>query len=237
MIKRELIDKYYPPDKFNGTKLFYDLIGEEVNKDFTVLNFGAGRTSSNKIKSMKGKVKSVYGVDMDERVLSNQDLDIQIHLQDNLLPFEDNFFDFIWSDFVMEHLEVPSVNLKEIYRVLKPNASFYFRTPNIYHYVSFISRLTPHWFHVFVAKNFLSNSSEPHEPFETYYRVNSKKDILKLATEAGFSRIDLRFIEMEPSYLLFNRILFYVGLAYERAVNKSRILEGFRANIFGKLTK
>ena len=143
----------------------------------------------------------------------------------------------MWSDFVLEHIENPKISFKEIYRVLKPGAPFYFRTPNIYHYVSVISKLTPHWFHVFVVKTLCSLPEDSHEAYRTFYRANSRSDLLKLAQKAGFNKIDLRFIEMEPSYLLFNELAFYLGLTYERLVNKFDALKCFRANIFGKLTK
>ena len=233
MASRKLLEKYYPSEKYNGTKIFYDWIADAINNNCTILNFGAGTTSIDKAKSLKGKVETVYGVDIDERVLTNKDLDTSLHLKDDLLPFEDNFFDLVFSDFVLEHLANPKINFKEIYRVLKPNSSFYFRTPNLYHYVSVISKFTPHWFHLMYAKNML----EDHEPHKTYYKANSEKNIIKLAKEAGFKQIDLRFVEFEPSYLLFNRMFFYLGLSYERLVNKFQGLHNYRANIFGKLTK
>jgi hypothetical protein len=43
--------------------------------------------------------------------------------------------------------------------------------------------------------------------------------------------------EGEPSYLMFNSLAFLMGVAYERAVNATPLLEGLRANIMGKVVK
>ncbi len=237
MISTEFIHKYYPPEHYDGTQKFYDWIRAGINKDFTALNVGAGLTSERKLKSLKGEVRQVYGVDIDEDVLSNKDLDFSIHLKSDLLPFEDNFFDIAWSDYVLEHVKEPELFFKEIYRVLKPNSKFYFRTPNINHYVSIISRLTPHWFHLFIANKFMSNLEELHKSHVTYYRANSKSSLIKYAKSIGFNKIKFILFESEPSYLLFSKPSFYLGLAYERVVNKFKCLESLRANIFGCLTK
>ncbi len=127
--------------------------------------------------------------------------------------------------------------LKEIYRVLKPGASLFVRTPNKHHYVSIIGRGTPHWFHDLIANKVRGLPEEAHRPYRTYFRLNSPKDIIKHSKLAGFLKIELRLVEAEPSYLMFHPILFTIGLIYERMVNRFDILSGIRGNIFGRLEK
>lgn len=237
MIKKSLLEKYYPPTVYDGTKMFYDWIRKYIDKDFIALNFGAGLTSDRKIKSLRGEIKAVYGVDVDSNILKNQDLDFPIHLQDQNLPFKDNSFDIVWSDYVLEHLNNPEDSFKEVYRVLKPEGSFFFRTPNKYHYVSLISNITPNWFHTLVANKIRELPENAHEPYKTYYRANSIKAIKSLVEKTGFKDLELKLIETEPSYLLFNQVTFYIGLIYERVVNQFNSLENIRATIFGRLTK
>ncbi len=237
MISKELLDKYYPRDQFDGTVIFYDWVRSFAKKNFVVLNLGAGSTSERKIKSLKNEVKTVFGADIDEAVINNTDLEHKFVIENNKLLFNDNFFDLIWSDFVLEHVKDPDLFLEEVYRTLKPNCSFFFRTPNKFHYVSIISKMTPHWFHKLVVKLVQEKDENAHEPHLTYYKLNTENEIIKLSKKVGFKKTELRFIETEPSYLLFNVCPFILGLAYERIVNKFKQLYWLRANIFGCLTK
>lgn len=237
MIKKETISKFYPDRKYDGTAIFYNWIRENIEKDFLVLNLGAGSTADRKIRSLKGEVKSVYGADIDKEIFSNKDLDYKFLIEQNTLPFESNFFNLIWSDYVLEHVSQPKLFLSEVYRTLKPGGFFFFRTPNKCHYVSVIARTTPYWFHKLVANKLRGLNRDEYNIYPTYYKLNSKRAISKLSTEIGFKSIELRFIETEPSYLVFHIVPFMFGLAYERLVNKFSQLYWIRANILGRLTK
>ena len=202
-----------------------------------VLNVGAGPTADSKVRSLKGEVKQVIGVDIDEVVLENTDLDQAFLIQNGKLPFPDNYFDLAWADYVLEHVQEPLTFLKEIQRVLKLNASFFFRTPNKYHYVSLIARVTPHRFHELCANRVRGLPSGSHEPYPTYYLINDRRTIEKMALNMGFRKSEFKFVEAEPSYLVFHPSAFLLGIFYERMVNRFELLSGIRANIFGRLEK
>ncbi len=237
MISPQLLKKYYPGDSWNGTLTFYNWVRSFIRQEFIVLNIGAGNTSTDKIKSLKGEVKKIVGADVDPIILDNKDMDESLLVENDTLPFPNNTFDMAWADYVLEHIKKPEVFLNEVYRILKPGASFFFRTPNKYHYVSLIGRLTPHWFHKLIANRARGLSDADHEPYPTYYKLNSKKDIIKHSKSAGFQEIELRFVETEPSYLMLHSIPFLVGVLYERMVNRFESLSGIRANFFGRLGK
>ncbi|MCK5345468.1 MAG: class I SAM-dependent methyltransferase [Candidatus Heimdallarchaeota archaeon] len=237
MISSKLFERYYPDNFRDGTHLFYNWLRSCIQTDFAVINIGAGQSSDNKIKSLRGEVRKVVGVDIDQEVMNNTDLDEAIVIKNNRLPFSDNTFNLAWSDSVLEHIEKPEIFLKEICRVLKPKASFFFRTPNKFHYVSLIANVTPHWFHKLIANKVRGLSNEAHEPYPTYHRLNSKKTITKHSRSAGFREIDLRYVEAEPSYLVFHAVPFLFGVLYERIVNGTDRFSGIRANFFGRLEK
>lgn len=46
------------------------------------------------------------------------------------IPFPDNYFDFIYSIDVVEHLDNPHLAMKEIYRVCKVGGTIFIQTPN-----------------------------------------------------------------------------------------------------------
>jgi SAM-dependent methyltransferase len=237
MISDSLKKKYYGSPKYDGTQRFFSLVRNEAGPASHVLNFGAGPATKNPICILKGEVAEVVGADVDPIVLTNNELDRAVVIENDRLPFTDASFDLAFSDYVLEHVERPAVFLAEVHRVLKPGCSFFFRTPNIYHYVALISRFTPHWFHTAIAKPVRGFPDDAHEPWPTLYRLNSRGMIRRAASQSGFRKINLLMVEAEPSYLMFHALPFLAGVAYERLVNSHDALSGLRSNIFGQLTK
>lgn len=239
---QRLLDAHYPvsPDGIrfrNGTRPFYDwLLAGIDTTNAVVLNVGAGPTPS-PARRLRGRVKRLVGVDPDPIVLSNADLD-EAHVNDGIvLPFDDASFDVAYSDWTLEHVAEPGPFLKEVQRVLKPGASYWFRTSNRVHYVTFASSLTPQWFHLLVANRARMLPGDAHEPWPTRYRVNTSGALRRQLTRAGFESVDIRLIEPEPAYMVFNPVAFRVGIAYERLVNRFSALSRFRLILMGRAMK
>lgn len=134
-------------------------------------------------------------------------------------------------------MEFPEAFLAEVYRVLKPGGVYLFRTPNVYHYVTLGSKMLPHALHKLFANKMRELDDDAHEPWPTFYRMNSKRRLSALAQDCGFSRHEFRMHEAEPSYLMFHPVPFYFGLGYERLVNSTDVLAGLRVAILGKFVK
>ena len=237
MIRIELLRKYYPADRPDTTALFYTWVRNHVSADSVVLNLGAGPPTRQPVRVLRGEVRRLMGADIDPIVLENDELDEAAVIENGQLPFGDRTFDTVVSDFVLEHVTDPVQFLTEVHRVLKPGRPFLFRTPNIFHYVTTISRFTPHWFHRLVANRARGLAKEAAEPWETHYRMNSRRRLSSLAQAAGFRQVELRVEEAQPSYMLFHPLPFFVGLMWERTVNRSDRLEGLRVHIFGRFRR
>ena len=163
-----LLDKiFYPNSKDNwDDKIFRKEILLEIKTNYNILEIGAG---SGRILEMnfKGKCKKVFGVDIDKRVLENDLIDeAYLGLADSMPYFEDNFFDLIYCNNVLEHVELPHLFYKEISRVLKSGGIFMAKTPNKYHYVPIIASITPIGFHKFYNK---LRGREYDDTFPTFY--------------------------------------------------------------------
>lgn len=239
---QRLIDRYYPYvgnglRYRDGTQPFYSWVLESIDAGTaTVLNVGAGPTPQPN-RSMKGKVHRLLGVDPDPCVLDNRDLD-EAYINDGLhLPFDDEKFDAVYSDWTVEHVEHPIPFLAEINRVLKPRGLYLFRTVNLHHYVTAISYFTPQWFHKLIANRVRALSNEHHDPWPTFYRMNTRRALARILPQAGFDRYEIRMIESYPSYLLFNSCLFRTGVAYERIVNTFSSLATFRQIVLVKAVR
>lgn len=184
----------------------------------------------------KVRSRKIAGADIDPIVLRNGELERSFLIEGGTIPVADCYFDVIFSDFVLEHVENPGEFLREIRRLLRPGGKYFFRTPNRYHYVTLISALTPHGFHKRVANPVRGLAGDAHGPWPTFYRMNTRKTLERLAAEHGFERLELRMIEADPSYLCFHALPFLAGVAYERLVNSTDLLQDLRVNILGCFT-
>lgn len=237
MISQELKERFYGDPKYNGTIVFYRWLREYAAPNSRTLNLGAGPTPDQPVRSLKGEVAEVVGADIDPVVLENAELDHAVLIKNGMIPLENASFDLVYSDYVLEHVEKPEEFLAEVFRLLKPGGNFFFRTPNIFHYVSLVTVGTPHSFHELIANRIRGLPKDAHEPYPTFHRMNSRLRLNRLALEAGFKEIELRMIECNPSYLEFHAVPFLIGVAYERFVNSHKAFSELRANIFGRFRK
>jgi SAM-dependent methyltransferase len=223
---------------YPGSSAYWDdeVLREEVLKLLdggSLLDLGAG-AGILKNMNFRGIANKVTGVDLDPRVLENPYLDEAFNIGGESLPFPDESFDLVVSDNVLEHLEDPTQVFSEVQRVLRPGGYFIAKTPNKFHYMPFIARITPHWFHEWFNK--LRGRVEV-DTFPTLYRANCYKDINALAHKTGFQVSAIDYIEGRPEYLRFNPLTYIIGFVYERLVNSMQFLSGMRIVLIIKLQK
>jgi len=204
-----------------------------IRPHFVILDVGAGAGILPQM-NFRGLVTRVCGIDLDPRVVENPMLDEAKVANAGAIPYADDSFDIVLADNVLEHIEEPPKFFSEIARVLKPGGLLLFKTPNKWHYVPTISRLTPHWFHQ--SYNQLRGRS-PEDTFPTCYSANSRSDVSRLAAHAGLQVERLDCIEGRPQYLRITAATYVVGAVYERVVNSSRLLEGLRVVLICELRK
>lgn len=213
--------------------LFRERILTYIKPDSVVLDLGAGAGIVSQMH-FKGLARRVCGVDLDPRVVDNPMLDEGRVSDAGEIPYEQGIFDLVFSDNVFEHLDEPLQVYKEVARVLKPGGVLLFKTPNKWHYMPTIARMTPHGFHQFV--NRLRGRAEV-DTFPTRYRSNTKGDVERLAQQAGLTVERIERIEGRPEYLRMTWSTYLVGLLYERVVNVTSLLAPFRILLVGTLRK
>ena len=225
MTIKQLEQKFYPELKDNwDDEIFRNIILGHLESDMTMLDLGAG-AGIVKQMNFKNLCKKVVGLDPDKAILSNPYLDEAVLGFGENVPYPDEFFDIIISDNVWEHVCNPNEFLPEVRRVLRKGGLYLAKTPNKYHYMTFIAMNTPHWFHKFY--NLLRGRSHE-DTFPTYYRLNSRFDINKWARKVGFEISFFKTYEGRPEYLKILSLLYLLGVLYERVVNCSKLLEKFR---------
>jgi SAM-dependent methyltransferase len=217
----------------DGTTEFHALCARHAGA--RILEVGAGPT--NATSTFLATLGELHGTDPDPAVHGNTALASATVMTGDRIPVGDGAFDLCVSNYVLEHVADPRAHLAEVRRVLAPGGRYAFRTPNRFHYVSLVSSLTPHWFHVAVANRLRGLDRDAHDPYPTYYRLNTRDALQRHARAAGLAVGELRLVEKEPSYGMGSPAMFLAGVAYERLANAHAVLAPLRANIFGWLSR
>ena len=183
-----------------------------------ILDYGAGRNYYTQdfkpevasylireLRDLRVGGARVTAVDVSEAVLTNPTSDMQLQIVPNApLPFDDNSFDMVVSDFVFEHLENPGHITAELLRVVRPGGWIFIRTPNKWGYVAWIASLVPNNLHQRVLK-FIQPYRKDLDVFPVYYRINTQR-----AVRSFFSDCDVTVISdnWEPQYF-YGRLWLY----------------------------
>lgn len=227
---KELKLAWYPPTWETSDDIFISELYGRVGPTSRVLDAGAG---SGELFSfdLKSRVNEIIGVDLDSRVEGNPRLHKGIVSDLTNIPISTGYFDLVFTRFLFEHLRDPHPLLSELNRVLKPNGSLLFLTPNRWHYVALAAQATPHSFHNWY--NHIIRGRNVEDTFPTLYRLNSLRTIRRELTSAGFLEEKIFRHENPPNYLLFSKVSFYLGLSYERMVNHFQTLSFLRTHFIG----
>ena len=209
----------------NGTVEFHALCRETIESPARILEIGpssGGQTSG----FLRGLASELVGLDVDEEVTKNPHLTRAVQYDGTHFPLDDGSFDAVVMDYVLEHVEDPAALFREIHRVLRPGGVVLFRTPNARHYVSVLGQFLPDRLSVWAR-----NHPDDHRVYPRFFRCNTARVCRRILPDAGFRINTLRQIEKEPSYGMRSRGLFLLLMLYERVVNSTRWLEGWRANL------
>lgn len=235
-ITRWMDEKLYPNYAKNwDDMLFRERIlrhlTEESPKDVLDLGAGAGIVAQ---MNFNGIARRICGVDPDPRVVDNPYLDEGRVGFGESIPYRDGEFDVVFADNVFEHLPNPEKVFAEVFRVLRSGGVLLAKTPNKYHYMPTIARITPHGFHQWVNR---LRGREAVDTFPTRYLVNTPEDICRVALKTGFEVKVIDLIEGRPEYLRFSAPSYWMGWAYERLVNVVPLLKRFRILLVVELRK
>jgi len=226
--------RFYPdPILRDPVARFVRRLEAHVKPGDRVLDIGAGAGERNTY-SLKGRVGQIVGVDVDPRVVTNPLLDVGLSADICSLPFQDASFDVVFSIYVFEHVPNPGPLVAEIARVLRPGGVCLSLTPNAYHYVTLLSRLTPTSFHKTVNA-WLGRAAE--DTFPTCYTMNSARVLRRQFAEAGLDTVSIEAFEVQPNYLAFSTLTYALGIVYERIVNFTERAASLRVNLISTFRK
>ena len=118
----------------------YDRVKKLINlfakhKADRLLDIGCGEGSLTLLLKESVRAKEVFGVEIaSEGVMAAKSKGIncqRLNVDEEGLPFQEEYFDAIFCGELIEHLFDPDHLLREVYRVLKPEGFFIIATPNL----------------------------------------------------------------------------------------------------------
>ena len=226
------LDRYYrsKPGYLKPADAWLKFLISQVLPEAVILEIGGGPAKSPS-RELRPLARQLVGLDIDPVIQTNRLLDEAAVYDGNEFPFEAGRFDLVFSNWVNEHLPVPEVHFREVFRVLKPGGCYVFRTPNRWHYKSLVASLVPAKIQVPLVRWLRQIPGEQHDPYPLFLRANSARRIKGLLRSNGFSLRKLQIVEPYPYYGMRSRILFVTFMGYERMVNWSPRLEGLRHTI------
>ena len=216
----------FPPETHPNRVLEREIDGR-LRPDSAVLDIGCGRTAPNLVK-LAAPGRTLYGIDVVDFKVSPPGLNLFNNDVRAMRDVPSGRIDLAYSRAVMEHLERPEEAYAEIARVLKPGGAYVFTTPSIYDYGSIAALLIPNRFHARIVSATEGRAGE--DVFPTVFGSNSRRTITRQARDAGLVVRDLRYIGQYPSYLVFNRVLFWLGSVYQKVIERfsvTRPLQGW----------
>ncbi len=220
------------PDWQSSPALYRALVAERVTPETRLLDIGCGSTAF--MKEVYGRTPHTYGIDPDARALEQNN--VLSHLAVGVaeaLPFPDATLDLVTMAWVIEHLKDPQKAFREILRVLRPGGSVVFLTPNAWNYNVWLTRIIPNALHQVFTLRLYGRGVE--STFPTYYRLNTPWRVDRTLRKLGFERERL-LLNGDPTYLAFNRPLFFACSAGERLLGL-RFLRWARVHLIGVYRK
>ena len=145
----------------------------EKEKPVMVLEAGCGSCSHIEIKS-----KAYFiGIDISlEQLERNSNLNEKIHgdIQSYNLPKRTYDIIICWD--VLEHLPNPDKALSNFSAAIKDEGIIILTMPNVLSFEGVVTKLTPHWFHIWVYRNIFHEKwagTEGRGPFKAFLRKHS----------------------------------------------------------------
>lgn len=228
----DLFQRFYP-NYCGENAVFRGQVLSVLSPSHVILDAGCGNGHMSN-HDFKSRSRKIIGVDVCDDLKTNGSLHHAVSGTLESIPLRSGSVDLILCRYVAEHLPHPLGVFREFARVLRNGGRIVLLTPNRWHYVSLISRFSPFGFHRWF--NSLYGVAEE-DTFPTFYRANSRGRIRRLAEQSGLRVATLQMLETSPNYLEFSRILYRVGIAYERLVNCWAAFAPFRVNIVATLEK
>lgn len=193
-------------EKFSQTRKFFwrglEFIGDYAKDGDKVLDYGCGNGRLLELIP-RAKLSEYAGVDISSKLI---DIAKSKYFSDNIkfskinssqasLPFQDNYFNAVYSIAVFHHLpsrELRKEIAKELHRVTKPGGRVIVTAWNLWQW-KYLGNILQEYFHIFIYGSkldwndcYINFKNNQGEIFSRYHHAFTKRELKKLFSRAGF---------------------------------------------------
>jgi ubiquinone/menaquinone biosynthesis C-methylase UbiE len=189
----------------------YQILSKYIKDNFSgsgkiqILEAGCGQEWG---LNLEGVEYELTGLDLSEEALNirknhQKDLDKFIVGDLGTIELEKNYYDVIYSSYVLEHVDGAEQVLDKFFQWLKPKGVLMLRIPDADTVYGFGSKYSPFWVHVFYKKYIqgYQNAGKPgYAPFPVFYdSVISRRGMQEYCRKRGLPiKIEYSYAENNP---------------------------------------
>jgi len=225
------LSRWLDPGRQYSQIVYAQLLSKLVPAGAAWLDAGCGHQAF-KISSTRQEVQIVsranlaVGCDLDRQALqTHRSFRLRACCDLRRLPFASDAFDIVTLNYVAEHLEEACATFAELARILRPGGRLVVVTPHALGYFVRLSRLGRRLLPESLVRKFilLREFRSPEDIFPTFYRANTREDLLRQMEGAGLTEESFQMLR-DPA--IFNFIAPLAAL--ELLVVRLLELLGFR---------
>ncbi|MBI2413531.1 MAG: class I SAM-dependent methyltransferase [Deltaproteobacteria bacterium] len=198
-------------------EIYNDLVTSAISKKTVLLDAGCGKKSL--MAGFKKKVARQVGMDISlDAIHENNAFNVFAVGDAHKLPFADDSFDVVVSQWMIEHIKDPNEVMKEFHRVLKKGGHLIVATNSLYHPMMLLSAILPMKLRDDLKDRIFPSYIEE-DTFPTYYKFNALGSIHKMLSSIGFEKKYAAYTG--APFFMFSKLLFKVSEVYERVTDIS----------------
>ena len=168
------------------------LLDDALRPGVVALDAGCGRTT--RLRDYRDRIVRLVGVDADEEAgRANPYLDEFLPADlDELLPFDDDSFDLVYANFVVEHLARPERAFSEWRRVLRPGGTLVLLTSNRASPLMAAADRLPERARLLIKRR--GAGAVERDVYPTRYLANTPRRLDAATRGAGFEPVAVEFV-------------------------------------------
>lgn len=211
------------------TRVEKRLLDEALRPGTVALDAGCGRTT--RLRDYRNLITRLVGVDSDEAAgRENPFLDEFVAADlDKSLPFDQDTFDLVYANFVVEHLEHPERAFAEWRRVLRPDGRLVLLTSNRASPLMAAGDRLPQPVRMAIKRR--GAGAAERDVYPTRYLANTPRRLAAVAAAAGFEPVSIEYVATLHRYAARVAPAKWLLVAAERglpAARRSTIVASYR---------
>lgn len=212
---------------------YWSAVDRYLRPHMRVLDVGAGNKGM--LSLFTNRNNTIVGLDVClEDLKQNDFLTLRVCGDAHYLPFKEDRFDFIVSQWLLEHLPHPRMFFRESARALRSKGLLLVVSNSFHCPLMLFNAVMPAWIRDRIKKALLPKEIEE-DTYPTYYRANTRRRLRNLVGDAGLKEKAF-FYASDLSFFIFNQALFAFWLMVDRLTEKE-LLKPLRMHFLGVYRK